>query len=142
MPRTVILVEDHTEALLTLLRTSTVPIGDAVIPRNADKSVKVVPFAALYHLIGGEFDGPLSDSQADTSFVYQITSVGKNRSMAQITLDILRVLMMDKSNLIVPNRVVRDIRMVSPFSGVVRDDDLPNPLFYGYDRYEVDTTPA
>jgi hypothetical protein len=140
--RTVVLLEDHTDAVLTLLRTSTIEIGDGVIPRNADKSVKTIPFAALYPLLGGDFDGPLSDTQADVSLMYQITSVGETRQQAQIVLDILRVLMADRSNFLIPNRAVRDVRLLTPFSGIVRDDDLPNPVFYGYDRYELDTTPA
>lgn len=141
MPRTTVLLEDHTEAILALLRSTTLEVGDGVAPRNVDKSEIDPPFATLYPLIGGTFDGPLSDSQADISLMYQVTAVGQTRQQAQVILDIIRAVF-KRENLTITNRVVRDIRLASPYSGTVRDDDLPVPLFYGYDRYEVDTTPS
>lgn len=142
MARTVVLTEDHTEAVLVNLRMSTIPIGDGVIPRNADKSIEIVPYAALYPIVGGDFDGPLNDTQADVTLHYQITAVGETRQQAQVIIDILRARMLDKSNFTIAGRSVRDVRLITPFSGIIRDDDLPNPLFYGYDRYELDTVPA
>jgi len=141
MVRTVISTEDHTDAILTLLRTTTLSIGDAVMPRNADKDETDPPFAVLYPIVGGEFDGPLSDTQADVYLIYQVTAVGETRQQAQVVIDIIRTIM-QRENLTITGRVVRDIRLTTPFSGIIRDDDLPNPLFYGYDRYEVDTTPS
>lgn len=141
MARTVVLTEDHTDAILALLRTTTIEIGDGEMPRGADKSETDPPYAALYPLIGGQFDGPLSDSQADVTLLYQITAVGQTRQQAQVIIDITRAIM-QRENLSITGRAVRDIRLVTPNSGLVRDDDLPNPLFYAYDRYEVDTTPA
>ena len=141
MPRTTVLLEDHTDAVLALLRSTTLEIGDGVAPRNVDKSEIDPPYAVLYPLVGGNLDGPLSDSQADVSLMYQITAVGETRQQVQVILDIARVVF-KRENLTVIGRVVRDIRLVSPYSGTVRDDDLPVPLFYGYDRYEVDTTPS
>lgn len=139
--RTVVSLEDHTEAILIALRTSTIEIGDGVAPRETDKTEKDPPYAVLYSLPGGDFDGPLSDTQVDVSLIYQITSVGETRQQCQVIQDILRS-KMQKETLSIPNRSVRDVRLLNPNSGLMRDDDLPNPLFYGYDRYEVDTTPA
>ena len=141
MARTVVLTEDHTDAILTMLRTTTITIGDGVMPRNVDKDETFAPFAVLYAIVGGEFDGPLSDTQADVNLMYQITAVGETRQQAQVVIDITRVVM-QRENLSITGRAVRDIRLITPFSGIIRDDDLPNPLFYGYDRYEVDTTPS
>ena len=141
MARTVISTEDHTDAILTLLQTTTLTIGDGVMPRGVNKEEADPPFAVLYPMVGGEFDGPLPDSQADVHLMYQVTAVGETRQQAQVIVDIIRTVM-QRENLTITGRVVRDIRLVTPFSGVIRDDDLPNPLFYGYDRYEVDTTPA
>ena len=141
MARTVVSTEDHTDAILTLLRTTTITIGDAVMPRSIDKDETFAPFATLYPIAGGEFDGPISDTQADVMLLYQITAVGETRQQTQVIIDIIRAVM-QRENLTITGRVVRDIRLVTPFSGVIRDDDLPNPLFYGYDRYEVDTTPS
>lgn len=142
MPRTTVLLEDHTTAILTALQTSTITIGDGEAPRTPDKSEINPPYAVLYPIPGGLFDGPLSDTQADISLIYQITAVGKTRQQAQVILDICRAIMMDKSNISIPGRLVRSVTLITPHSGTIRDDDLPNPLFYGYDRYEVDTTPS
>ncbi len=141
MARTTILLEDHTDAILTMLNTTTIIIGDGVAPRQVDKTEMEAPYAVLYSLLGGDFDGPISDNQADVSLLYQVTAVGKTRQQAQVVADIIRAVF-KRENLTIINRVVRDIRLTTPNSGVVRDDDLPNPLFYSYDRYEVDTTPS
>lgn len=140
--RTVVNTDDHTQGLLDALAALPFPVGDGVAPRNADKSEVDPPYVVLYGVVGGNFDGPLSDTQADVSMVYQITGVGQTRFSAQAAMDLARAILMDKSNVTITGRTIRDIRLVSPFSGVVRDDDLPNPLFYGYDRYELDTTPT
>lgn len=141
MARTTTLLDDHTQALLDALAAAPFSVGDGVAPRNADKSEIDPPYVVLYSITGGRFDGPLNDSQADVSLVYQITAVGETRQQAQVAIDVCRDLM-KKANVTVTNRRVRDLRHLTPNSGVIRDDDLPNPLFYGYDRYELDTTPA
>lgn len=141
MARTATILDDHTEALLSTLSAAPFPVGDGVAPRNPDKSEMDPPYVVLYSLPGGQFDGPLSDSQADVTLIYQITSVGRSRQQAQVAIDVCRVLM-KKGNVTVLNRKVRDLKHLTPNSGTMRDDDLPNPLFYGYDRYELDTTPS
>lgn len=140
MTRTTTLLDDHTQALLNVLAPLPFPLGDGVAPRDADKSEIDPPYAVLYSLPGGSFDGPLNDSQADVVLIYQITTVGDSRAQAQVAIDICRGLM-KHGNVTIPNRKVRDLKHLTPNSGVMRDDDLPNPLFYGYDRYQLDTTP-
>lgn len=139
--RTTVLLEDHTQALLDALSVLPIPIGDAEAPRLGDHSEIGTPYLVLYPLVGGLMDGPLSDTQADVTLPYQITSVGSTRQQAQVIIDAARAIM-KRENITVPNRKVRDLRHISPSSGVIRDDDLPIPLHYGYDRYELDTTPA
>lgn len=141
MPRTTILLEDHWDGLLDALSAAPFPIGDGEAPREADNTEIDPPYATLYLVVGGGFDGPLSDSQADVLMVFQITSTGRTRSQAAVILDICRDLM-KKENITIVGRKVRDIRLSVPSAGIMRDDDLPNPLFSGYDRYELDTTPA
>ncbi len=141
MARSVISLDDHFAAIKASLDNAPFPIGDGVAPRGTNKEEVDPPYAVLYLIGGGTLDGPLSDSQADASYMFQITAVGETRQQALVVLDISRSLM-QRELISVPSRVVRDIRLASPTSGMVRDDDLPNPLFYGYDRYELDTTPA
>ncbi len=141
MARTTVLLEDHTQALLAALNTTTLVVGDGEAPRNVDKSEIPPPYIVLYPLVGGDQSGPLSDSQVDVILPYQITAVGTTRQQAQVALDIARDVM-KKENITIPNRSVMDLRLLNPISGHIRDDDLPNPLHYGYDRYELETTPA
>lgn len=140
MPRTTTLLDDHFQGLLDALAPLPFPIGDGAAPRSPTKDELDPPYAVLYQIPGGTFDGPLDDSQADVILVYQITSVGTTRQQAQVIIDVCRSLM-KRENITIPNRKVRDLRHMTPSSGVLRDDDLPNPIFYGYDRYEMDTTP-
>jgi hypothetical protein len=140
--RTVINTDDHTQGILTALNSLPFLVGDSEAPRNPDKSEASPPYVVLYPIVGGGFDGPLSDTQADVTIIYQVTSVGVTRFSAQAAIDLVRAILFDKSNVTIPSRRVRDIRLISPFSGIVRDDDLPDPLFYGYDRYQMDTTPS
>ena len=142
MARTVINTDDHTQGVLDALVSLPFAVGDGEAPRNADKTEIDPPFVVLYPISGGTFDGPLSDSQADVHMVYQVTSVGITRFSAQAAIDLVRAILFDKSNVTITGRSIRDIRLTTPFSGIIRDDDLPDPLFYGYDRYELDTTPS
>jgi hypothetical protein len=139
--RTTIFLEKHAAGVLTALAAAPFPIGDGVAPRGLNKQELDPPYAVLYQIPGGLFDGPISDSQADAVLVYQITANGLTRQQAAVVLDICRDLM-KRENIIVAGRKVRDVRLSVPSSGIMRDDDLANPLFYGYDRYEMDTTPA
>lgn len=141
MPRTVVLLEDHFKAIKDSLDLSTVPIGDGTAPRGPGKAELDPPYAVLYLIVGGSMDGPLNDTQADVNLIFQITAVGTTRQQALVVLDITRT-RMQKEFLTIPGRKVRDLRLNLPASGMIRDDDLPNPLFYAYDRYELDTTPA
>lgn len=141
MARTVVLLEDHFKGIKDSLDLSTITIGDGTAPRGAGKVELDPPYAVLYLIAGGTMDGPLSDSQADVNLIFQITAVGVTRQQALVVLDITRA-RMQRELITIPNRKVRDLRLNLPASGMVRDDDLPNPLFYGYDRYELDTTPA
>ncbi len=141
MARTTVLLDDHTEGILDALSAAPFPIGDGVAPRDVDKEELDPPYATLYSIVGGLFDGPLSDSQADVLLLYQITATGETREQAQVILDICRALM-QKENVTVTNRKVRDLKLNVVTVGVMADHDLPNPLFSGVDRYELDTTPS
>ncbi len=141
MVRTVVLLDDHTQGILDALAAAPFDIGDGVAPRTVDKEEIDPPYAVLHAITGGSFDGPLNDTQADVVLNYQITGVGTTRQQAQVIIDISRGLM-QRENITITGRYVRDLRHMTPNSGVIRDDDLPNPLFYGYDRYQLDTTPA
>lgn len=141
--RSTISVEDISSSILSRLRAECpFPIGDSHAPRvEGTKDEIDPPYAVLYDLPGGDMGGSLADNQEDTIHIYQITAVGQTAQQARVVRDLTRA-QMQKENLSIPGRRVMDVRLVNPNGGTLRDDDLPNPLFYAYHRYEVDTTPA
>lgn len=139
--RSTISVEDVSTAILTRLQAECpFPIGDSHAPRIPGTKTEIdPPYAVLYDLSGGDFGGSLRDNQEDVILIYQITSVGATAQQARVVRDLTRA-QMKKEFLSIPGRRVMDVRLVNPNGGTLRDDDLPNPLFYAYHRYEVDTT--
>lgn len=55
--RTTILQEDHLAGILDALAAAPFPIGDGVAPRAVDKAELDPPYAVLYQIPGGLFDG-------------------------------------------------------------------------------------
>lgn len=88
-----------------------------------------------------EFDGPLSDTQADIVLRIEILGVGLTQRQSIDVTDICRIAM-KRSKIIIPNRRVMDVRFMIVSGGIQRDDDLPTPYHYSTDLYILQTTPA
>ena len=86
-------------------------------------------------------DGPITDSQADTVLPVQITAVG-NTQIEALRVQDTCAKYMDKSYITIPNRKIRTIKKRFASDGTERDDDVPTPVYYSYEIYEIDTTPA
>lgn len=140
MTRTVTSLEAHAQGILSALSALNFPIGDGVDPER-DGQKHNPPYAVLYLVGGGNLEGPISDSQADITLRFQITAVGKTQSEALRIIDLTRT-KLTKSLITVTNRRVRNIIHVASSGGTRRDDDIPTPLFYAYDLWEIDTTPT
>lgn len=140
MTRTVTSLEAHSTGILNALSTLAFPTGDGVDPERGGQAHNP-PYAVLYVVGGGLFDGPLNDSQADVTLRFQITSVGATQTEALRILDQTRA-RMQKEYITVTGRSVRNVTQITTSGGTRRDDDIPTPLFYAYDLWELDTTPA
>lgn len=85
-----------TDAFLALLRTGTSkPVGDHALPDHTPDQ----PFAVVYSLPGGGFDGPpLTNPEDSSEFVYQVTSVGVTRQQAEWMADAIRRTVLARSS--------------------------------------------
>lgn len=76
-----------TAALLDLLETTTLPIGDHTAPAE----VAGKPWAVLYSIPGGEVsDHNLAAVETGIDLIYQVTSVGRRRDQAEWMADLIR----------------------------------------------------
>lgn len=136
-----ILVHPHyTGVLENLQKITQFRIGEGERPRAGNVFLDP-PYAVLYVLTGGDLDGPLSDTQADATIRFQITAVGRSEPEALAVQDICTA-RMKKANVTVTDRRVRRLWRSAGSNGVRRDDDLPTPLFYCYQQWDLETTPA
>lgn len=142
MSRTTVSLEDHKDGILNALNAGGLgfPIGDHTDPLRGGLEVNP-PYAILFLITGGEQDGPLSDTAADVALRFQITGVGKTAVEALRVIDQTRAVM-KAENITVSGRRVRRLVTVTASSGVQRDDAVPTPVFYGYDVWSLETTPA
>lgn len=112
-------------------------------PKAGDERFDSPPYALVRPFpSAGEFDGPLSEGQADTVLRIQLLGVGEIEQQAIAVTDICRAGM--KKSLVnaqLTGRRVMDLRLMTVHGGARRDDDLQTPFFYSTDLYELHTTP-
>ncbi|HEX9993202.1 MAG TPA: hypothetical protein VGB14_09775 [Acidimicrobiales bacterium] len=81
-----------TDALIAMLHAVTgLDIGDLERPPGED-----LPYAVVYPIPGGTTGGPFVAPDADADFVYQVTSVGKDRWQAQYMAGLVRRAILDR----------------------------------------------
>jgi len=149
MSRTVVNRSEHVTAVIDHLRASisAFPIGDGYRPviesadPDLDAKYEDPPYAIVFLRPGGILDGPISDSEADTVFSIQITGVGNTQTEALTVSDIC-LKYMDKGSITIPNRKIRNISKSISSDGAQRDDDVPTPVYYSFEIYDIDTVPA
>ena len=148
MPRTTVLINDHMNAVITHLESvldaqpgGKIPVGYGERPKDSKEQFYEPPYLVVSYLVGGDLDGPLSDTQADVSLRLVLISNGSSAREATILRDIAHA-EMQKENFTIANRKVRDVRVEIPSDGTYRDDDVATPIFYTRQIYLLDTTPA
>jgi len=140
--RTNISTYNHYLAVLNNLQTITnFEVGDGERPKDVTGAFLDPPYAVLFLISGGDMEGPISDSQADITLRFQITAVGQSPKEAIVVQDYCAA-KMHKSNLSISGRKVRNLTKVLASNGVRRDDDVPTPVFYCFQQWDLDTTPA
>lgn len=116
------------KALVIALRVGTQRPVEIMEAPKAPGNGPLLPYAILYPLPGGSFDGPpLSDPHADVTFSYQVTSVGKTAEQCQSMADRVRATMLGRKN-------GAFVKAISNPSGVKIMDRAPDGGPGGIDR--------
>ncbi len=132
---------DHISAVITALEVCPFQIGDWWRPRNADETYIDPPFALVRLFPStGQMEGDLTNFQSDITLRIQVMAAGITQLQCLEIQDLTRQ-QMDPANLSIPNRVVQKLKFMITSGGISRDDDLPTPLLFSYDVYELRTTP-
>jgi len=130
---------DHAAALLALLETTGLPVGDGAAPWNGPQKTYVAPSVVLHMIAGGTVDGTVGCPDEVVDARFQITAVGRNAAEARGVAD--RAAAVLAGGLSVPGRRVRRLRPMDPWSRIERDEDLQPPLFYAVRTYGLWTFP-
>lgn len=142
--RTHPVILDHLNAVIDALEAGgfTWPVGEWKRPEDLDSRFVEPPYALVRMFpSAGQFDGPLTDTQADVTLRVQVMGVGLTHGQALAVTDLCRTRM--KTSIVqVPNRYVQSLQFMVVSGGVSRDDDLPLPFFNSSDLYELRTTPT
>lgn len=142
--RTHPIVGDHFQGLLDALIAEGLgyPVGEWQRPKDLDQRFDDPPYALLrMYPSAAQFDGPLSDTQADVTLRFQIIGVGFTERQAIDITDACRVAM-KTSKVTVAGRYIQSLNFMVTSAGVSRDDDLPEPFYDSSDIYEITTTPS
>jgi len=143
--RTAVARGPETDAMLALITTAHLLVGDARKPDgagfpNEDTTQPFAGYAVLYQGVTTRIDGPSSDPDADTVAEYQVTSIGVTRVQASWVADNARAALLT-TPLVVAGRSVQLVEWASG-STATRDDAVTPPLFYAVDMYAVTSSPA
>lgn len=144
MARTPIIVRDHIKAIIDHLDDNTpFPVGEWERPEDPTTQrfldppfayVRVYPSAA-------QFDGPISDTQADVMMRFQVMGAGVNMDQAITVTDICHRQLLDRRAFTIPNRRIMNLRRMVVAGGNTRGEDVPDPFHHNMDLYEIQTTP-
>ena len=131
-----------TDAVLAVVGVATgKPVGDATDP-DCPK-----PYAVVHTVSGPRYEGPMDDTEIDSSDRYQISCIGETREQADRIRDRVRegftIEALDAQ--FVTDSVARRtmILILDIPRGTRRDErGLPDPVFIGVDQYLIETTPT
>lgn len=135
MPKTIPPSRPQTDAILTALAGTGLPVGDGEAPAGSP------PYLVLYVVTSG-FDGPAEDPQADMYAEFQVTAVGDTREQAEWARDKARAAMAAGVAAPAGRSMLEPVQLLDGGPGVQRDDAVQPPLFYAVDLYEASTTPG
>lgn len=112
---------------------STLRIGDGKAPAD-----KTLPYGVFWDFAGGEFDGPVSDPEADVVWPFTVICNGSTPEQARWLHDKVRTLL---ASVTVAGRVVTRLESLG-LPQMKRDDSLQPPIFYVTPQWKLHTTPA
>lgn len=137
-----VVLYDHINGVIEALNNNCpFPIGDWERPKDANERFYDPPYALVRLFPStGQFSGPLTNPQADVVLRIQVMAAGFTQLQCLAVQDLTRQ-QMYRENITIPNRYIQKIDFMVTSGGVSRDDDLPTPLLFSYDVYELWTTP-
>lgn len=137
-----VVLYDHIKAVIDVLDAGCpFPVGEWWRPRDASEQYDDPPFALVRLFPStGQMEGDLRNFQTDHTLRIQVMGAGFTQLQALTVQDITRQ-QMDPKALVIPDRYVQKLKFMVTSGGVSRDDDLPTPLLFSYDVYELRTTP-
>ena len=137
-----VVLYDHMNAVITALELGCpFPIGDWQRPKDSGERFVDPPFALVRLFPStGQFRGDLTNFQSDITLRIQVMAAGLIQLQCLEIQDITRQQMFP-DNITIPNRHIQKLKFMVTSGGVARDDDLPTPLLFSYDVYELSTTP-
>jgi hypothetical protein len=137
-----VVLYDHVKAVIDALDAGCpFQVGEWWRPRDATEKYIDPPFALVRLFPStGQMEGDLTNFQVDHTLRIQVMAAGKTELQALEVQDITRQ-QMYRDNITIPNRYIQKLKFMVTSGGVSRDDDLPTPLLFSYDVYELRTTP-
>ncbi len=137
-----VVLYDHIKAVIDVLDLNLpFPIGDWERPKDVNEKFIPPPYALVRLFPStGQFEGDLTHFQKDIILRIQIMAAGLVQLQCLDIQDLTRQ-QMYRDNLTIPGRYIQSLKMMITSGGISRDDDLPTPLLFSYDVYELRTTP-
>lgn len=144
----------HTDAILALLRTN-LYVFDAGAPDLDDTPgstgewgwqgtpgrSKFRPYAVLYPLTGGVFDGTLGCPDDDANLIWQVTCVGSTRTQCEWAADKTLETLVGATPAVAGRGITRLYADIAG-GGVRRDDSVQPPVFISTPRFRAYSSPA
>ena len=137
-----VVLYDHMKAVIEALEQGCpFPIGDWERPKDVNERFIDPPYAIVRLFPStGQFEGDLTNFQSDITLRIQVMAAGFIQLQCLEIQDITRQFMYP-DNITIPGRHISKLKFMVTSGGVARDDDLPTPLLFSYDVYELRTTP-
>lgn len=135
-----------TDAVLSRLRSTGLPVGDSHTPASggwqgvpgASPHLSYIVLYPINHNRQGP-DASIADRGTDPQLRYQTTCVGIDRRSAERAADLAAGVLLNGIPLDIPGRST--VLLIHESSqGVQRDEDVNPPLFYVTDRWRLDTS--
>lgn len=135
-----------TAALLTLLGTTTLPIGDHTAPAE----VAGKPWAVLYSIPGGDLSTDnLAAVEDGMDLIYQVTSVGRRRDQAEWMADLTRAKVVGRTAgafiaawPAMTGLKVADRQMWGGVGGVEQSGEAPHQVWSVAERFLIRVVPT
>ena len=136
-----VVLYDHVKAVIDAVDQVPFPVGEWWRPRDSSEKYHDPPFALVRLFPStGQMEGDLTNFQIDHTLRIQVMCAGVTQLQCLELQDLTRQ-QMYRDNINIPNRYIQKLKFMVTSGGVSRDDDLPTPLLFSYDVYELRTTP-